>query len=279
MRLGGPVFGELDGAEGWIGALRDLGYSAAYCPLNGDEPEDVIRSYASAAGEAGVVIAEVGAWGNNPVSPDEATRRRSVADIQRKLALAELIGARCCVNVSGSRGEGWAGPHPENLTDETFGMIVESVREIIDGVDPTRTCYTLEMMQWAYPDSPDSCLRLIEAVDREAFAVHLDPTNLVCSPRRYYANAQLIRECFGKLGPHIRSCHAKDVALAEGAIVHLDEVLPGTGALDYRVYLEELSKLDADTPLMIEHLKTAEEYRLAAGHIRAVAAEIGVEIV
>jgi len=44
---------------------------------------------------------------------------------------------------------------------------------------------------------------------------------------------------------------------------HLSELRPGLGKLDYNVFLKELSKLK-NVPLMIEHLQTAEEYRLAA---------------
>ena len=51
---------------------------------------------------------------------------------------------------------------------------------------------------------------------------------------------------------------------------HLDEVRPGTGGFDYAEFLKQLSKFP-DTPLMLEHLKGAEQYRLAADHIRSVA--------
>ena len=51
--------------------------------------------------------------------------------------LAEAIDARCYVNIAGSRGgENWAGPHQENLCDNTFDLIVETVRSIIDAVGP-----------------------------------------------------------------------------------------------------------------------------------------------
>ena len=43
------------------------------------------------------------------------------------------------------------------------------------------------MMGWSLPDSPDSYLKMMKAVDRETFAVHLDPCNLVNSPARFYA--------------------------------------------------------------------------------------------
>ncbi len=157
-------------------------------------------------------------------------------------------------------------------------MIVTTVREIIDAVRPTYTYYTLETMPWMYPDSADLYLRLIEAVDRDRFAAHFDPANLISSPQRYYTNAELIRDFVAKLGPHIRSCHAKDILLRPEFMVHLDEVPPGQGSLDYRVLLRELDRLDPDTPLMLEHLSTEEEYRQAATYIRAIATQIGVEI-
>jgi len=149
-------------------------------------------------------------------------------------------------------------------------MIVETTRGIIDAVRPTRTFFTLETMPWAYPDSADSYLALFKAIDRKQFAVHLDPVNLICSPQRYYGNAEIIRECFRKLGPHIRSCHAKDIILRPELTTHLDEARPGLGGLDYSVFLKELTRLP-DAPLMLEHLPNAEEYRLAAEHIRSVA--------
>jgi len=278
MRLGGPVFEKYENPDQWVNALRRIGYSSAFCPVGGDASDDVILAYAKAAEAADVIIAEVGAW-SNPLSPDEETRRAALLRCQEQLALADKIGAQCCVNISGSRGEQWAGHHPDNLTEETFDLIVETVRNIIDAVKPKRTFFTLETMPWAYPDSPDSYVKLIHAIDRKQFAVHLDPVNFVCSPQRFYNSGALIRECFEKLGPQIKSCHAKDIALSDKLTVHLDEVRPGLGGLDYRAYLQELNKLSPDIPLMIEHLPTAEEYELAAKHIRAVAKGLGITII
>jgi sugar phosphate isomerase/epimerase len=194
------------------------------------------------------------------------------------LELAERIGARCCVNISGSRGAKWDGPDARDLTDGTFDLIVATVREIVDAVKPRRSCYALETMPWMFPDSPDAYRRLLRAINRKACGVHLDPVNLVCSPQRYFRNGDLIRECFAKLGDRIKSCHAKDILLQPRLTVHLDEVRPGTGGLDYAAYLRELDRLDAAVPLMLEHLATAEEYRLAAEHIRGVARTEGLNL-
>jgi sugar phosphate isomerase/epimerase len=132
-------------------------------------------------------------------------------------------------------------------------------------------------MPWMLPDSADNYARLLKAIDRDRFAVHFDAVNLICSPQRYFDTGAVIREFVAKLGPHIRSCHCKDILLGPKPTVHLDEVRPGLGGLDYRTLLTQIDKLDADTPLMLEHLSTAEEYAQAAKHVRSVAAEVGVK--
>ncbi len=277
MRLGGPVSLQQAEPEQWAAAVVGSGYRAAYCPVGADADRAIIQAYAEAARQADIVIAEVGAW-SNPLSPDAAERDKAREHCKRQLALADEIGAVCCVNIAGSLGLRWDGPHPDNLTQATFDQIVEMVREIIDEVQPSRAYYTLEPMPWMYPDSPDSYLRLLKAVDRELFAVHLDPVNMICSPQRYFGNAAFLQECFDKLGPYIKSCHAKDIVLADQLTTHLDEVRPGLGYLDYRVFLQEMQRLPADTPLMLEHLPKEDEYIQAAQYIRSVAAKEGLDL-
>lgn len=270
MRLGAPV-SDFSSPQQWAAAHLSAGYSAAYWPTESEGREE---AYLQAAREAGLVIAEVGAW-SNPLSPDSAQAKAAIENCKAKLALAQRVGARCCVNIAGSLGNKWDGPDARDLSDEAFDRIVAVTREIIDAVKPAGTFYTLETMPWAYPDSPDMYVRLLAAIDRAAAGVHLDPVNLVNCPRRYFRNDLLIRECFAKLGQRIRSCHAKDILLAPKLTVHLDEVAPGKGNLDYATYLRELAKLDPDTTLMIEHLQE-NEYPPAAEYIRNVAKECGL---
>jgi sugar phosphate isomerase/epimerase len=276
VRLGSPLRQTWDSPDEWIAKLRRHRFRAAYWPLGDDADDATVDAYADAARAADVVIAEVGAWHANPISPDDVTRTRGLETCTARLALAERVGARCCVNVAGSRGDTWDGPHPDNLSRDTFALIVDSVREIVDAVAPRRTYYTLEPMPWTLPDSPDSYLELLRAIDRPRFAVHLDPVNLVNSPARYYDNAGLVCECFAKLGPYIKSVHAKDIALEPELTVRLREVRPGLGALDYRVLLTELSRLDPDTPILVEHLPSEAEYAAAVAHVRGVADALGL---
>ncbi len=276
MRLGGPIFVN-DDPEQWAGEAKRLGYRAAVCPIGNDASADVVANFASVAEKNDILIAEVGAWSNS-ISPDDNVRRDAVEYCKRQLALADAINARCCVNIAGSRGDVWDGPHPDNVSDDTFALIVDTVRDIIDSVKPTRTHYALESMPYTLPDSPDAYLDLLKAIDRKEFAVHLDPVNLISSPRKLYRNRDFIRECFRKLGPYILSCHAKDIAIGPKLTVHLDERIPGQGSLDYSTLLTELHRLHPDTPVLVEHLSTEQEYKEAADYIRSVAANHSIPL-
>lgn len=276
MRLGAPIFTEYRTPEEWARAVRDKGYRAAYCPVKADAALSEIRSYAEAAAKNDIVIAETGAW-SNPLNPEPGEKKKALSHCCGQLRLADEIGARCCVNIAGSKDPNrWDGPHPDNFTAETFDEIVTTVRHIVDTVRPERTYYTLEPMPWIFPDTADSYLDLIRAVDRDRFAVHIDIVNTIRTPREHYRNADLIREWFAKLGPHIRSCHAKDTVMEPCFTSHTGEAAPGKGALDYGVLLREIERISPDMPLMIEHLTEEDEYDSAARYIRGAAAQEGI---
>lgn len=278
IRLGGPIFLKSDDPRELAREHRRLGYSAAYCPEAKIEDTARVREIERAFAAENVVIAEVGAW-VNMLDPDGEKRNKNLRYVIERLALAEAVGARCCPDIAGSYNpKVWYGPNPKNLSQEFFDATVENCRRVMDEVKPKRTKFTIEMMGWSLPDGPDSYLKLLRAVDRPAFAVHMDVCNGINSPAKFYHNGEFISECFRKLGPWIASCHAKDLQWIPEMNVHFVEVIPGRGEMDYRTYLIELSKLPADAPLMLEHLKTPEEYDEGKRYIMKVANEAGLRL-
>ncbi len=276
LRLGGPIFTKNEDPAAMAQAHRDLGYRAAYAPEVEIEDRDRIREIISEYSSRDIVIAEVGAW-VNMVDRDPVKRKKNIAYVIQRLALAEELGALCCVDIAGSfNPDAWDGPHPDNFGPEFFAATVEVVQQVIDDVKPKRTRFAIEMMGWTLPSSPDEYLELIKAVDRRSFAVHMDVCNLINSPYRIYKNARVIEEAFEKLGPWVASCHAKDVAWVPSSQVHFKEVIPGKGVLDYATYLRELAKLPVEAPLMLEHLSSAEEYQQGSDYIKSVARETGL---
>ncbi len=276
VRFGGPIFLKSDDPVELAREHRRLGYSAAYCPAATVSDGDRIRAIRAAFAAERVVIAEVGAW-RNMLDPDAQKRADNLRYVTERLALADAIGARCCVDIAGSYNPTvWYGADPRNLSQEFFDATVANCRTVIDAVKPTATTFSIEMMGWSLPDGPDTYLKLIRAVDRPAFAVHMDVCNGINSPTRFYRNAEFTTECFAKLGKWIVSCHAKDLEFVPEYNVHFREVVPGRGQLDYATYLRQIARLPVDAPLMLEHLQTAEEYSEGRNHIRSVGDRIGI---
>src|SRR4051794_39763798 len=173
VRLGGPIFLRSDDPSSLAREHRRLGYSAAYCPNVNLNDTDRIRAVEKAFAAENVVIAEVGAW-KNMLDPDSTKRKQNLDYVVERCALADAVGARCCVDIAGSfNAEVWYGMNPKNLSKEFLDATVENCRHVLDAVRPKRTRFTIEMMPWNLPDGPDAYVDLIRAVERKAFGVHL----------------------------------------------------------------------------------------------------------
>jgi sugar phosphate isomerase/epimerase len=277
MRLGGPIFIKSADPAAQAQAHLDLGYRAAYAPNDLTvQDHDRVAAIVKEFGKRDVTIAEVGAW-KNMLDPDAEKRRANLTYVTERLALAEAMGARNCVDIAGSFNPAvWFGQDPRNLSAAFLDATVENCRKVIDGVKPARAKFTIEMMPWSLPSTPADYVKLIRAVDRKAFGVHLDVCNTMSSPERLYKNGEVIEECFRTLGQWIVSCHAKDLQWGPGYQVNIQEVVPGTGVIDYKTYLRELSKLPVDAPLMLEHLHGEEEYTKGRQYIQGVAKSLGL---
>lgn len=277
MRFGGFIFEKWRTPEEWAEAAKRAGYSAVYFPVDYTAPEREIVGYKEAAEKADLVICEIGVW-KNTLSLDQKEREAAVERAVHQLELADFVGANCCVNIAGSYSTQWDGPHKDNFTERAFHDIVAVTQKIIDAVNPQNTCYSLEPMPWMYPDTADSYVRLIEAIDREGFAAHLDPVNVICSPQLYYKTGEVIEEWFNKLGGQIRSCHAKDITLSGKLTVHLDECRPGLGNLDYETYLKCMQGLSDRACMMLEHMTEENDYIEATKYIKGIAQRLGIRL-
>lgn len=277
MRLGGPLFEEFSSPEEWIDILNRERYTAAYCPVDLDAEDKTIKNYKDAARDNDILIAETGGW-SNPLSPDKEQRSDARKKCKKALEVAEKIGANCSVTIAGTRAQKWDAPHEDNFSQEMWDEIVICIREIIDDVDPQNAFYTLETMPWMVPDSLKSCQKLIKDVNREQFAIHYDPVNLINSPRRYFNRKEIISKFIKQLSTEIKSVHLRDTLLTSQLTVQIKETLPGEGELDYEFLLTQLNKLKPNMPVLLEHLNNIQERRVATNFIRVVAQNINIEL-
>lgn len=273
IRLGAPVFFSEDDPDAWAMHARKK-YRAVYAPNVSLDDATRIKAFTEAVKKHDLVIAEVGAW-CNMLDHDPEKKKNNIENVIRRLALAEELGARCAVNIAGSfNPQHWDGPHPKDLSREFFDQTVENARRIIDAVKPRRAKFALEMMPWALPDTTDSYLELIKAIDREGFGVHVDICNMINSPKIFWDTTALINDCFDRLGPWIVSCHAKDLKWVKASALHFQECPHGEGSIDYGTYLKRIATHpDRDLPLMIEHMPDEKTYDKCREHLYKVAAE------
>lgn len=295
IRFGGPVFltrderpagaGESHGADALdpvalARAHKEKGYRAAYAPRVSLEATDGLRAVRQAFADEDIMIAEVGYW-ENLVDTEPETRKAHRQKMRDALALADELGARCAVNILGSycHGNGNSKHVARNFSGEAFDEAVEMARSFIDEVKPTTACFAYEIFPFDVVDSPQEIARMIKAVDRRMFGVHLDLVNLINCPRAYWNSGAIMEECVALFGDRIAAAHAKDIKMREPAIsVILEEVRAGEGGLDIGAFVRGLQGLPQEVPLMLEHLSSEAEYDLAAAHYRKVARAEGIEL-
>jgi len=254
VRLGGPIFQQTKTIDELVTLHKQLGFGAAYA--NWVEDKNERAEYISAFKETDIWLAEFGAYCINILETDPTLRQQNIDLICTRLEQADTMGVRCCVMHGGSyETGGWGTANPKNLSDQAFTETAEIIKSILDKVGPQTTKLTLETESYLFPDSPESYREIVDAVNDDRLAVHLDPVNITSSPRRVYFNDDLLKGCFSTLGPKIVSCHAKDFNMEPvWPTVKIDETFVGDGVLNYQVYLNEIDALAKPPTLMIEHL-------------------------
>ena len=137
MRIGGGIEKPYSNPDEWYKLVSELGYRAVLAPVDYRAGSEERKAYIKCAREHDLVIGEVGVW-KNVISPDDNERKVAMEYCKKQLELADELGANCCVNVTGGQGEIWDGFYKENYTKDTYALIVDSIREIIDSVKPCR---------------------------------------------------------------------------------------------------------------------------------------------
>ena len=274
MRLGISKTLPADSAEEWAAKHAGLGLRAVVFPKKYSETDKLIDECVRACRNHDLVIAEVGAW-KNVMDPDPVKRAENIKYCKERLRLADYVGARCAVNITGSAcSEQWDGAHRGNYDPDFQKRMVETIQEIVDDVKPTRTFYTVEPMPWMVPDSPESYLELIKRVDRPGFAVHMDAVNMMSSPKTLLFCREFLDRCFELLGPYVKSCHIKDVALEPKLTVRMPETPCGTGRFELKYYMQLANRLSPDMPVIIEHLANEDDYLAAVKYLQPLVAEL-----
>ena len=290
LKLGGPIFLKPN-QEGYnceisnedelgllIKKIKQKGWKAAYVPIIDLNNTALIAAARRSFKEADIIMAEYGFWENMlDLAPDVRLKNRE--GMVKALQLAEELGAYVAENVLGSYCYGSHRSHQaKNFSQEAFDEAVEIAQYCLDTVKPKTTCFAFEIYQFNAVDSCEQIEKLIKAVDRKQFAVHLDLVNLINSPREYFKSNEILKHCLDCFGDRIISVHVKDVKMFEGDSVIFEEVPYGQGNIDFKTCIKELNKLPQTLPYMMEHLKDEKQYDEGAAFLRKEALQAGITL-
>ena len=260
--------------------LVDNGYSGCHCDAGviHELKDSELKELNEALNKYDVVVYEVGGY-KNMIHPDRATREKELKELANCIEAAEKVNCPMVGTCTGSCDpDSYIGIHPDNWTEETWNLTVESVRQVLRDTAGMKAALGIEAQVTMNLDGPKSHRRLMDDVGDPRCAVNLDPVNMI-SLSNYYHTSELLNECFDLLGETILGAHAKDTYIwPDQQTVHVQEVCSGRGVMDYETYLVRLSRMDWPRTLLPEHVP-ADQLIEAAGYIRKIAAKVGVKII
>jgi len=270
-----PLRTEAD-VEAALPLIDELGLAAICAP---GEMKDWTLEQCAAYGEMarrhGLTVGECGYW-DNLLIRDEALRGQRINDVRELLIRAEAMGCRCIVTLVGSfDSAGALSPHRDNWSDAARAVARENCLRILDGLDLRHTRYVLEPWNNTFFHKPEDIREFLDSVNSPRCGLHLDMMNMHWFDS-YFDSARLIETTFDLLADRVVSVHAKDLKWGNHMFVRLDEVIPGDGVLDYRLFLRKLSGLPVETPVFTEHWQSHGEYVETMRRLRVWAGEQGL---
>lgn len=259
--------------------IKDGGYTGVVTGADPwiDMPDSELSELLTALKTYDVVVFEVGSY-TNMIHPDSAVRQENLAKLTRSIEAADMLGCPMIGTISGSCDPvNFFNVHPDNWTLETWKLLVESAKQVLRDTAGMKAALGMEAQVTTNIDGPAAHKKLMEDVGDPRCAVNLDPVNMI-SLKNYYHTTELLEECFDTLGENILGCHAKDTYIFPATqTVHIQELAPGNGVMDYETYLALLSRMEWPRTLLPEHA-AREDLEGGARYIREVAARIGVTI-
>lgn len=169
------------------------------------------------------------------------------------LELAESIG---CLDVcAGVAGPDWIYPHPWNRSQECRDLAKETC-EIIAEESARRNLKARLALEPIYTTilwSPRTLADFVDEIGSPNVQAHMDIVNCMTFDN-IYDHTDFIKDAFTVLGSRIHSAHVKDIVPIKSYCPGVAECLVGDGVLDLATYLDCLSKMPPDFPVLIEHM-------------------------
>ena len=232
----------------------------------------------------------------NFIHPDPDHRRANIDRLKEIIRNARALGSPYVISETGTYNlqSEWMAD-PKNQTEEGFDTCRAVIADLCQVANDHGAVFLLETYVNNVVGSVEETVRMFAQVDHASLGLLMDPTNYF-EAHNIDAMDDVLNQVFDTLAPHIRIAHAKDVARsgADKSEKHADigdaealarlsyrgvgEIVlnaPGTGVLNYDLYLRRLSELHPNIPVIIEHLEEP-DVRRAKTFLDGKFVELGV---
>jgi sugar phosphate isomerase/epimerase len=261
MKLGLNPIPDLDWRQkDWFAAAqrwRTMGFRSAtvfiHKPLESQPGELLPIKQAFEA--FGLEVNQANGWYECLVNPDPAVRAEGIKGMQALCRYGAYLKAHTVYVRPGSlnpNGPWWS--HPGNYVVETFDRLVDSVRQICRFAESEGAKVAIEGHVQTTLDTPARVRDLFDAVASPALKFNVDPVNFMGTVHEVQDTSRTITLLFDLMGRDTIAAHAKDCSLAEAFVMQIQEVVLGTGTMNYELFLRRFAETCPDNDFIIEHL-------------------------
>jgi sugar phosphate isomerase/epimerase len=216
--------------------------------------KDIARVKA-AFDEAGLVVAQTNGWYECLINPDEATRQEGIRGMQALVRIGRQLDTRFVYVRPGSinpRGHWW--PHRENHSPVTFDRLIVSMKAVCKVAEAEGVTLGIEGHVVSTLDTAQRVRDLLDAVASPQLKFNYDPVNFVGTVHDVYDTSRLLNEAYDVLGRDMIAAHAKDCNIQDAHVVHIIEVIPCTGTMNFDVFMRRWVECCPEGYFLIEHL-------------------------
>ena len=261
-------------------SIRDAGFTGvgARFPDPTAISETEARDLGRLLADAGLTVCQTNGAYPDLVSEDSAERR---AGIDGAIALCR-IGAwmdadSVYVRPGSMSAEGSWFAHPDNTSPRVFDRLVESMQAVTvvaesEGVDVAVEGHVLSPLH-----SLPRVAELIDRVGSDVLGFNADVTNFIGSLDELFDTPAVIDSMFDLLGDRIVAAHMKDCDTESRLVIHIAEVLLGTGRVDVSHFVRRFVTRCPGRFAIIEHLPD-ERVPEARANLGTIAADAGIEV-
>ena len=225
-------------------------------PLETDLAE--IKRLKAILDTAGLEAAQANGWYEALVNPDDNLRAAGVKGIQALTRIGRQLNASTVYVRPGSLSPtGHWYPHADNHIQATFDRLVDSLKQAAAVAKSEGMTLAIEGHVLSPLDSARKMRDLLDAVASPALKFNVDMVNFIGSVMDVHHTARVINEVFDLLGKDTVAAHVKDVDLEDELVLHIKEVVMGTGTMDQGLILRRMAASCPDIYCLVEHLPDA----------------------